>query len=147
LFSVYNIWVANVFASNGGVARDLAAQFLALAERQGATVPLMIGFLPDGHLEPALSLYDPNEHRPLATRFRQDVAVNTLTNRSAVLWMLGYPDAAVRDADEAVKYAREIGHAATLLYALTYTPISTYIWCGNYTTAEAIVEEGDWRIS
>jgi hypothetical protein len=28
---------------NGDVIRELAAQFLALAEKQGATVPLMIG--------------------------------------------------------------------------------------------------------
>ena len=44
LFSVlYSFWVANFVAFNGDVMRELAAQFLALAEKQGATVPLMIG--------------------------------------------------------------------------------------------------------
>jgi hypothetical protein len=44
LFSVlHSFWVANTVALKGDVARDLAAQFLALAEKQGATVPLMIG--------------------------------------------------------------------------------------------------------
>ena len=44
LFSVlYGFWVANYVAFNGDVLRELAAQFLALAEKQGATVPLMIG--------------------------------------------------------------------------------------------------------
>ena len=44
LFSVlYGFWVANIVAFNGDVLRELAAQFLALAEKQGATVPLMIG--------------------------------------------------------------------------------------------------------
>ena len=44
LFSVlYGFWVANYVAFNGDVMRDLAAQFLALAEKQGATVPLMVG--------------------------------------------------------------------------------------------------------
>ena len=44
LFSVlYGFWVANYVAFNGDVMRELAAQFLALAEKQGATVPLMIG--------------------------------------------------------------------------------------------------------
>ena len=43
LFSVlYSFCVANVIAFNGDVACDLAAQFLALAEKQGTTVPLMI---------------------------------------------------------------------------------------------------------
>jgi predicted ATPase len=44
LFSVlYGFWVANVTAFNGEVCRNLAAQFLALAKKQHATVPLMIG--------------------------------------------------------------------------------------------------------
>src|SRR5450759_2810090 len=44
LFSVlYAFWVANFVAFNGDVCRDLAAQFLALAEKQRATVPIMVG--------------------------------------------------------------------------------------------------------
>ena len=35
------------------------------------------------------------------------------------MWMLGYPEAALADADQALKDAREIGHAASLMYALT----------------------------
>ena len=42
LFSVlYGFWVANFVASNCDVERELAAQFLALARKQGAIVPLM----------------------------------------------------------------------------------------------------------
>ena len=40
---LYGIWIANYVAFNGDVMRELAAQFLALAEKQGATVPLMVG--------------------------------------------------------------------------------------------------------
>ncbi len=44
LFSVlYGFWVANYVAFNGDVMRELAAQFLALAEKQGTTAPLMVG--------------------------------------------------------------------------------------------------------
>ena len=44
LFSVlYGFWVASYVAFNGDAVRELAAQFLALAEKQGATAPLMIG--------------------------------------------------------------------------------------------------------
>ena len=32
--------------------------------------------------------------------------------------VLGYPEAALADAEHALKDAREIGHAATLMYAL-----------------------------
>jgi hypothetical protein len=44
LFSVlYGFWVAKIVAFNGDASRNLATQFLSLAEMQGATVPLMVG--------------------------------------------------------------------------------------------------------
>jgi len=44
LFSVlYGFWIANYIAFNGDAMRDLAAQFLTLAEKQPATAPLMVG--------------------------------------------------------------------------------------------------------
>ena len=82
------------------------------------------------HLDRALALYDPVQHQPLAMRFGQDVAVVGLMIRCQVLWLLGYPDAALADAERALKKAREIGHAATLLYALSYIPRPTL---GNCT--------------
>jgi hypothetical protein len=43
LFSVlYGIWTSNYVASNGDAVRNLSAQFLTLADRQGASAPLMI---------------------------------------------------------------------------------------------------------
>ena len=44
LFSVlYGFWTASCVAFDGDAMRELAAHFLALAEKQGATVPLVIG--------------------------------------------------------------------------------------------------------
>jgi hypothetical protein len=44
LFSVlFCFWLASLVAFNGDVLRERAAQFLVLAESQGATTPLMIG--------------------------------------------------------------------------------------------------------
>jgi len=44
LFSVlHSFWTASFVAFNGDALRELAGQFLALAEKQKATVPLMIG--------------------------------------------------------------------------------------------------------
>jgi hypothetical protein len=37
------------------------------------------------------------------------------------LWLLGYPEASRNDAEHALKNAREIGQAATLMYALSVT--------------------------
>ena len=155
LFSVlYGFWVLNYIAFNGGAARKLAAQFLTLAEKQGASGPLMIGdrvmgisLLSAGemtqaraHLDRAMAIYDPAKHRQLATRFGQDNGVSVLSYRSWALWFLGHPQAAVADSDRALKDAREIGQAATLMYALTHASL-THTFCGNYAIAKAITDE------
>ena len=66
--------------------------------------------------------------------------VITLLRRSMALWTLGYPDAAVADTDHALRDAREIGHAATLLIAFI-APIWTYPNCGNYAAANGPINE------
>jgi class 3 adenylate cyclase/predicted ATPase len=155
LFSVlYGFWVANLVAFNGDVMRELAAQFLALADKQRATGPLMMahrimglsllhtGDVINGraHLDRAITLYDPAEHRPLATRFGQDVGAATLSWKSLAFWLLGYPQAALADAEHALVLAREISHSATSMYVLNFSAW-THIHCGNYATTSALVDE------
>ena len=155
IFSVlYGFWVANHTAFKGDVLRELAVQFLKLAEEQGTTGPLMIGHrimgnfllaygdIAEGraHLDQALALYDPAEHRRLATRFGQDAGMAILCHRALALWMLGYPEAALVDAEHALKDAREIDQAATLMYALAWTNV-TQTLCGSYGRATALVDE------
>jgi hypothetical protein len=74
-------------------------------------------------------------------RFGQDVRVAALSYRSIALWMLGYPEAALADADRALKEARAFGQAATLMFALITTSYS-YMFCGNYATANAQLDQG-----
>ena len=151
LFSVlYGVWAANYVAFNGDVTRDLASQFMALAEKQGQTVPLMIGHrlmgnsltitgdISEGraHYNQAFALYDPATHRTLATRFGQDVGVSTLVYRALAGWMLGYPEAALADADHALEDARDSGHAGTLMYAQFHTSL-TNVLCAKYAAANA----------
>jgi predicted ATPase len=56
------------------------------------------------------------------------------------LWFLGYPWAALADADLAIKDARAIGQAAALMYALGHATI-TYFQCGHYAKASAAADE------
>jgi predicted ATPase len=155
LFSVlYSLFIANQIAFNGDALREHATQFLDLAEKQQATVPLMTGHrlmgnaalltgsVTDGraHYDQAVALYNPLEHRGLVTRFGQDVRVSALSFRSWALWILGYPLAARADADHAMKDAREIGQAATLMFALQVTLVA-FVHCGNYAAANAEVDE------
>jgi hypothetical protein len=92
------------------------------------------------HHDQSLALYHPAEHRPLATRFGHDNRVTVLAWRSRALWVLGYPEKAVADTDRALKDAREIRQAATLMHALAHAG-TTHIFCGNYATANALLDE------
>jgi predicted ATPase len=151
LFSIlYGFWATNYVGHNGDALRELALQFLALAKKQTATGPLMVahrlmgtslsttGDLVEGrtHLDKAIALYERAEHSALATRFGQDVGVVILSWRSWTVWVLGYPEAALADAERAIKNAREIGHAPTLMYALHFAPW-TAILRGDYAEANA----------
>ena len=92
------------------------------------------------HFDRAVALYDPAAHRPIAARFGQDNRVTALSYGSVVVWLLGYPEAALADAERAVKYARELGQAAALMYALFYASWTT-ICSGRYDAANARLDE------
>ena len=155
LYSVlYGMWVANLVAFNGDMMRELATQFLALAETQSVSGPIMIGHRQMGlsllhtgdvvdartHLDQAIALYDSAEHRPLATQFGQDVGAASLSWRSIAWWLLGHPDAALADTERALSVARETQHLATLVYVINFS-IWLYIHCGNYSATKALVDE------
>ena len=63
-----------------------------------------------------------------------------LSYRSWALWMLGYPEAALADVDHALKDAREIGQAASLMYALFFVALS-HIFCGDYSGGKRVSDE------
>jgi class 3 adenylate cyclase/predicted ATPase len=151
---LYAFWVANYVSFNGNAMRELAGEFLKLAEKEETTGPLIVGhrvmgisLLATGDIAAsrtqftrAIELYDPKEHRLLAARFSQDSRVAVLSYRSWALWYLGYPDAALEDAKHALEYAREIRQAATLMYALFHASLPQ-IHCGHYATADALLDE------
>jgi class 3 adenylate cyclase/predicted ATPase len=154
LFSaLYGVWAASYVAFNGDVTRELASQFVAIAEKQDQIVPLMIGHrlmanslmltgdISKGleHYNQAFAFYDPAKHRSLATRFGQDVGVSIFVYRALAQWMLGYPDTALADANHAVEDARAGGQAGTLMYAQFHTSL-TNVLCANHAAA---IEQSD----
>jgi class 3 adenylate cyclase/predicted ATPase len=155
-FSVLSgLWFASLFAFDGNLVLKLALQFSALAEKQRATWPLMIahgqmglsllhtGDIVGGraHLDRAIALYDPAEHRSLTTRFfGQEAGAAILCWRSLALLVLGYPEAALADAKEALKIARNSAHAATLAYVLNFS-VFQHVHCGDFAAANALLDE------
>ena len=153
LFSVlYGFWVANYVAFNGDMMRELAAQFLSLAEKRKATVPVMTGHRIVGTTLLYMGDFAKRDciwiRRSRFTTCRASIACCSFWYRrcgiSLILsidgpMVLGYPDAALADAS-AVKEAREIGQASTLMAALA-VPSITHILCGNYAVAMALLDE------
>jgi class 3 adenylate cyclase/predicted ATPase len=154
LSALFGQWIVNFISFNGDVVRELAARFLALGEKEATAVPLIVGHRTMGstlalmgdlvqaraHYDEALALYRPAEHRRLMTRFGQDLRVTCLSFRSMALWLLGYPETALKDADDALREARQIEHAATLMFTLNF-PILVNTYCGNYDAANELLEE------
>jgi predicted ATPase len=151
LFSVlYGVWSGNSLAFDGDVARELAVQFLELAGKQGATAPIMVGHRIIGHsllwtgefararahYDKGIMLYDAAEHRSLAMRFGQDTRVAILGLGALALWVLGYPERAEGEAEQALSNAREIGLAGTLMFALSVTSLF-HLVARNSTVATA----------
>src|SRR5262249_6150032 len=162
-FSVlYCFWVVTFVGFDGDDLREIAVRILDLAEKQGSTVPLMVGhrcmgitltFTGDiagscAHFDQALRLYVPAEHRSLTTRFGSDIKVSNLIWRALARWLLGYPEAALADVDHALKEAREIGQAATLMFGQAATLMFalantsyTLILCGTYEKADTNIDQ------
>jgi class 3 adenylate cyclase/predicted ATPase len=151
---LWGFWVTNFAGFNGDAHLELATQFLALAEKQRATLPLMIGHRIMGaslvftgdfvrartHLDQVLALYDPAGRSPQAVRFGADTRVAVLSNRAIDLWLLGYPDAAHADTEHALRHARENGESADLLSPLAFVSLN-HIVRGCYAAAMAEAQD------
>jgi predicted ATPase len=152
--ALYGLFQATLLGATRSVRED-AARLLTLAEKQGGKLPLMLGHRAMGvtsvlmgnfaearvHLDQVIALYDPVERRSLATRLVQDLpAWSTLYYRSWALWVLGYPEAARADREQALREAREIGHFGALMQAISITCLAQLI-SGNYAIAQAQSDE------
>jgi class 3 adenylate cyclase/predicted ATPase len=152
---LHGFHAANYIAFNGDAIRELATQFMALAEKQRATVPRVVGHRLMGnsllftgaivegraHYDQVIALYNPDEHRTLATRFGQtDMGVTSLCFRSLAVWLLGYPETALADTQHAIRLTRQIGQAATSMFALNLVS-RIYIEFGNYSAARPLTDE------
>ncbi len=115
-------------------ARDVAEQLLHLAqETPTLTYPLLAAHLALGitlfyqgefpsalsHLGQSIILYDPQLHRPDQFQFSTaDRKVSCLSYAARAMWLLGYPDQARQQVNEALTWARELPHPFSLVFAL-----------------------------
>ena len=71
------------------------------------------------HLEQGFAFYDPQQHSSLAFLYGgTDPGMNCLSLGAYALWMLGYPDQALKRSHEALALAQELSHPFSLAHAL-----------------------------
>ena len=72
------------------------------------------------HLEQGIALYDPQQHRSLAFVYGMDIGVACRIYAAWILWLLGYPDQALKRSHEAITLAQELSHPYSLSFALDF---------------------------
>jgi class 3 adenylate cyclase/tetratricopeptide (TPR) repeat protein len=131
-------------------ALELAKQLLNLAESVQDSALLLeahyavgqalnlMGEFPGAreHLEQVIALYDVQQHRSLAFVHGTDPGVMARSVAATVLWMLGYPEQALRYSRDALTLARELAHPFSLAFAL-FTAAALY----HYRREGQIVQE------
>jgi predicted ATPase/class 3 adenylate cyclase len=128
------LWNFYLIRTELRTARELAEQLLQLAQRTqdpallqqahsamaGALVHLGEFAATHEHLQQGLTLYDPPQHRALPLRLEIDLGVFFRAYMTRPLWLLGYPDQAIRRSQEALILAQELAHPFSLAYALAF---------------------------
>jgi predicted ATPase len=135
------------------VALEIAQRFRALAAEQREANDRLIGERMIGclqhllgdqigarrHIEHMLAnfvLPDQKSHDPIRFQYHQRATARAVTAR--ILWLQGFPDQAIRAADNAVEEARETNHALSLCYALSHA-CPTMLWVEDLAAAERYI--------
>jgi len=114
------------------IAQELGEQLLALAQRQPDPSLLLLAHNVLGntllylgefsvareHLERGEALYDVHQHRSHAFLYGYDSGMHCLSYAALALWLLGYPDQALKKSHAALSLARDLSHPFTFVIAL-----------------------------
>jgi predicted ATPase len=131
------LWSFYLVRAELQTARELGEQLLRLAQRLqdhalllevarvlGSTLFWVGDFTQArAQLEQGVTLYDPVQHRSLAFAYGQDPRVVCQCYAVWTLWMLGYPDQALKLSAETVAMAQELAHPLSLVYARQFTAV------------------------
>ncbi|MBI3756842.1 MAG: adenylate cyclase, partial [Deltaproteobacteria bacterium] len=129
---LYGVWAFQVVRPDYQTARKLGEQLLHLAEREQDSALLVeahftlgltlfhLGEVAAGrrHCEQSVAHYDAQQHRALAIAYGHDPAMSALIYEAWALWLLGYPEHALRQSQASVTLARGLTHSFSLSYAL-----------------------------
>src|SRR5215207_1144044 len=131
---LYGEWAYLMVKGEVAAGYEVTEQFLHLAEQQGSSDLLVIGHRAVGanalvlgrldtaemHLQRALALYDPAEHKSLLALYAFDPRAIILAWLTLLDFLQGHAERAVLRSTEAIAAAREVAHPATLDYVLNH---------------------------
>ncbi|TIP71134.1 MAG: adenylate cyclase [Mesorhizobium sp.] len=155
LFPVlYGLCLYHLYAAELAEARSAADRLLELAEASNdcglsffAHRAAGVSALPAGefararaHLEQALALYDPQEHRSPAFVYAFDPRVVCLDYLARTLLPLGFPDQALAANNEAVAEAHRVGHRNSLALPLFFGGVIRQILGDRESVRECCAE-------
>ena len=152
---LYGRWAYHYAGGQVTRCRELAVDFLELAEGQQDPIPRLAGqrilgtaSMMNGdpvaarqHLEEALAGFDPEAHGSLSQSYVQDLGVSILSYSALTLSFLGYPDRAAARAREALARARAADHLNTLVYTLFHVGLFLPWLMRDAETLESNVEQ------
>ena len=110
--------------------------YLLEAERALGTVLAARGRLHEAveHLENGIRIYDPNRHHRHALPFASDPGLTCMLWSLPPLWVLGYPEQAIKRSDYALDLATDLRHAFTLSFAAAFAAWIRVL-CREWTSA------------
>jgi class 3 adenylate cyclase/tetratricopeptide (TPR) repeat protein len=130
--ALLGLWYVDLVRAELPTAYELAEQLLRRAQVEGDPTLLQYAhhalgetsfhrgelILAREHLEKAVSLYDLERHRSVTFRYYGfDAGVWSLSGTAWTLSQLGYPDLALKKADEALALAHRLSHPLSLATA------------------------------
>jgi predicted ATPase len=130
---LWGTWLMRWARGEVSVAKGLIGEMLKLADRDGSetfrlqanhagwTTCTYCGDLKSAlhHAEQGVAIYRREEHGTLAIGYGgHDPGVCARAHASQPLWLIGYPDKAVRSSQESLALAQELSHGPSMTHAL-----------------------------
>lgn len=129
---LWGLWAFHMLRAELATAREIANQFLRLAENSRLLtmrghLALEVTLLNMGdfvqceeHFKKALSVYNRERDRDDAFLYSQDSGVAICSHVARALWLLGRPDQALRQINEALRLAHETSEPHSLAHAFYF---------------------------
>jgi predicted ATPase len=138
LFPVlWGLWAMYIVQAECRMAHELGEQLLSSAQSLQDPALLLQAHFALGntsfwrgelaaarsHLEQGIALYDPQQHRSLASLYAVDPGMFCRGYATWVLWHLGFPGQALKLSYETLTFAQDLSHPQSLALALLFASV------------------------